>query len=139
MHYVSHRKDQVVFLFLQEKLKVMFLTVNLLSTGAAPCCFGLVYCNFFFFSPDSSGHSSIRKLTTAMNEMNSLPAQLVADKFPHMAYINVRKARFSPDGFSALAELVSPSGLPLTTLVLDGMKLSGKKGLPTLFGGLECC
>ena len=72
-----------------------------------------------------------------MNEMNNLPAQLTVGRFPHLAYLNVRKARFSPDAFSALAELVSPAGLSLTTLVLDGMKLSGKKGLPVLFGGLR--
>ena len=78
-----------------------------------------------------------------MNEMNNLPAQLTVGRFPHLAYLNVRKARFSPDAFSALAELVSPAGLSLTTLVLDGMKLSGKKGLPVLFGmlraGVMCC
>ncbi|KAK7476888.1 hypothetical protein BaRGS_00031891, partial [Batillaria attramentaria] len=77
--------------------------------------------------------SSIRKLTTAMNEMETLATQLPVEKFPHLTYLNVRKARFSPKGLTALAGVLSPSGLPLSTLVMDGMKLSGKEGLKKLF------
>ncbi|XP_070178677.1 uncharacterized protein [Littorina saxatilis] len=85
-------------------------------------------------SADDKGQSSVHKLTVAMNEMNGLPKLLTPSKFHCLSYLSVRKARFSPDEFSALCALLSPSGLPLTTLVLDGMKLSGKKGLAVLFG-----
>lgn len=77
--------------------------------------------------------SGLRKLTVAMNEMETLAAQLTVQRFPNFLYLNVRKARFSPKGLSALAGILSTEGLSLTTLVLDGVKLSGKEGLKLMF------
>ncbi|XP_076439016.1 uncharacterized protein LOC143277925 [Babylonia areolata] len=85
-------------------------------------------------SADDSGRSGIHKLTTAMNDMNGLPSQVTVSRFPRLAYLNTRKVRFSSDAFCALADLAVSGGLPLATLVLDGIKLSGKKGLTALLG-----
>ena len=89
--------------------------------------------------PDDDGCSSLVKLTCAMTEMKELPALLTVERFPQVSYLNVRKGRLSPHGLSALAGVIAPAGLPLTTLVLDGMKLSGKKELAALFGMVCVC
>ncbi|XP_025083542.1 uncharacterized protein LOC112557745 isoform X2 [Pomacea canaliculata] len=82
------------------------------------------------------GGSGLSKLTFAMNDMEGLPAYLSPERFPGLAYLNIRKTKLSSNAFIALSGLVTAAGLPLSTLVLDGLKLSGTETLKNLCGNL---
>lgn len=88
----------------------------------------------FSFFPEEGGGSGLSKLTFAMNDMEGLPAYLSPERFPGLAYLNIRKTKLSSNAFIALSGLVTAAGLPLSTLVLDGLKLSGTETLKNLCG-----
>ncbi|KAL5017295.1 hypothetical protein ScPMuIL_006884 [Solemya velum] len=79
---------------------------------------------------DSS--SSLTKLTYSLNDASSLFDELLSKKFPKLQYFNMRNAKIPIKSVEKLAPLIQRDN-PVTSLNLDGLKLSGTSALQVIF------
>ncbi|XP_050399775.2 uncharacterized protein LOC126817009 isoform X1 [Patella vulgata] len=85
---------------------------------------------------DAAGNSSLQKLTFGLNECDSI-AENLQTQFPNLEYLNLRKARMSVEKLEGLSIIVKNKGLQISTLVLDGLKLSGTEAMKSLNAALS--
>ena len=78
--------------------------------------------------------SSIRKLKYGLNKGDGIKEKLEA--FTNLQYINIRMCHISTAEVGLLGRLLGNTDSPLTTVILDGLKLSGTPAIKDLLGNL---
>ena len=86
-----------------------------------------------FFTAEESP-SSIRKLKYGLNKGDGITEKIEA--FTNLQYINIRMCHISTAEFGLLGRLLGNTDSSLTTVILDGLKLSGTPAIKDLLGNL---
>ena len=87
------------------------------------------------YSSDEERPSSLRKLKYGLNKGDGITSKLEA--FASLLYINVRLCHISTAEVGLLVRLLGNPCSSLTTLILDGLKLSGTSAIKELLGKLN--
>lgn len=69
-----------------------------------------------------------------MNESELLIDQLSSGKFPALQYLNLRRSHMTPGAVGHLSQLLIQENSCLTSLILDGLKISNTVALSVLLG-----
>ena len=93
---------------------------------------GIIFVFLFWAAEDSQ--SSIRKLKYGLNKGDGITEKLEA--FTNLQYINIRMCHISTVEVGSLGRLLGNTDLALTTVILDGLKLSGTAAIKDLLGNL---
>ncbi|KAK3586423.1 hypothetical protein CHS0354_017066 [Potamilus streckersoni] len=86
---------------------------------------------------DGETPSSLRRLTFSMNESELLFDQLSSGKFPALQYLNLRRSHMTPGAVGHLSQLLIQENSCLTSLILDGLKISNTVALSVLFANAK--
>ncbi|KAJ8321968.1 hypothetical protein KUTeg_000439, partial [Tegillarca granosa] len=82
----------------------------------------------------SDNPSTIRKLSYGLNKADGLPEKLLSLEVPFLNYLNIRKSSCKMSEVIQLSQLYTLDSHTLTTLILDGFKLSSTNTLEKLMG-----
>ncbi|KAJ8322200.1 hypothetical protein KUTeg_000671, partial [Tegillarca granosa] len=80
----------------------------------------------------SENPSTIRKLSYGLNKADGLPEKLLSLESPFLNYLNIRKSSCKMSEVIQLSQLYTLDSHTLTTLILDGFKLSSTNTLEKL-------
>ena len=86
----------------------------------------------FCFSSAEESPSSLRKVKYGLNKGDGIAEKLEA--FINLQYINIRMCHISAAEVGSLGRLLGNTDSSLTTVILDGLKLSGTSAIKDLLG-----
>lgn len=89
---------------------------------------------FYLLLPGPESPSTLRKLSYGLNKADGLPEKLLSLELPFLTYLNIRKSSCKMSEVVQLSQLYTIDGHKLTTLILDGFKLSSTNTLDKLMG-----
>ncbi|ESP02588.1 hypothetical protein LOTGIDRAFT_171908 [Lottia gigantea] len=120
----SSKLTNELFSLLAQQLSGKLTNLTELDIGNNPDLKVTCLLDIYKLTSGDSKKSSIKRLSYGLNDIEDIANNLKTN-WTQLNYLNLRKCKVSMAGLTCLSVLVQNKELPITTLVLDGLKLSG--------------